>query len=95
MGCCVVPTKFAAWIYYFGFLVVTIIEWILRDYGDDALDFGPAQGCMQTETCGELAVLRISFGSVLFFAVMTLLTLGVTTLSNPRSPIHFGFWPLK
>ena len=93
--CCSVPPKWSAWVYYVGFLIVTIVSWVLRDYGGDALDFGPAAGCGAAGTCGDLAVLRLSLGSVIFFAAMMLLTLGVTSEDNPRVALHTGFWPAK
>ena len=94
-SCCTVPSKWAAWVYYVGFLLVTIISWVLRDYGGSSLDFGPATGCSTDNTCGDLAVLRVSFGSVIFFALMALLTLGVTSADNPRLSLHCSFWPIK
>ena len=48
-----------------------------------------------TACLGNQAVLRISFGSFMFFALHLLLLLGVTTKSNPRLALHTGFWPLK
>ena len=89
------PPKWSAWIYYLGFVIVTAIAWVLRDYGGSALDFGPAKGCSEAGTCGDLAVLRLSFGSVIFFATMGLLTLGVSSVDNPRAKLHTGFWPFK
>jgi hypothetical protein len=74
---------------------VTVVSWVLRDYGGAALDFGPAAGCLARGDCGDLAVLRLSLGSVLFFAAMTLASLGVTQGDNPRLGLHLGFWPLK
>ncbi|KAG7669744.1 hypothetical protein KSW81_007890 [Nannochloris sp. 'desiccata'] len=92
---CSVPPKWSAWIYYIGFLAVSIISWVLREYGGSVLDSGPASGCTEEGTCSDLAVLRLSFGSVLFFATMGLITLGVTENDNPRAKIHTGFWLFK
>jgi serine incorporator 1/3 len=94
ISCGVSPTV-AALLYFSGFVVTTIVSWVLRDYGGDALDFGPADGCTDDGSCGDLAVLRISFGSVIFFTVHLLLTLGVTTPDNPRYIVHAGHWPIK
>ncbi len=74
---------------------MSIISWVLREYGGSALDFGPASGCTEEGTCGDLAVLRLSFGSMLFFATLGLLTLGVTEGDNTRAKIHTGFWFFK
>ena len=92
---CGVPPKWSAWLYYIGFLLVSIISWVLRDYGGSALDVGAASGCGEDGTCGDLAVLRLSFGSLLFFALMGIVTLGVTSVDNPRIVLHTGLWPVK
>jgi hypothetical protein len=96
-ACCGVPPKWAAWGFFLGFLAVTVVSWVLRDYGGAALDFGGAAGCSTgaPPTCGDLAVLRLALGSVLFFSIMLLGTLGVTTPTNPRAALHTGLWPLK
>ena len=85
----------AAWGYYIGFILEITISWVLRDYGGNALDFGPASGCSTAGNCGDLAVLRISFGSLLFFALMGILTFAVTDGDDIRLHIHTGFWPIK
>ena len=100
MACCVgitcgLPVRWAGWVYYLGFFVVTVVSWVLRDYGGSALNFGAAKGCLAEGLCGDLAVLRLSLGSLMFFALMLLLTLGVTALDSPRLALHVGFWPLK
>jgi len=92
---CGVPPKWSAWIYYIGFLLISIISWVLRDYGGNSLDVGGASGCSASGTCGDLAVLRLSFGSMIFFAFMGLITLGVTDVDNPRAVLHTGLWPIK
>lgn len=68
---------------------------MLRDYGGSALDFGAASGCTADRTCGDLAVLRLSFGSVIFFAFIGLLTIGAKSSEDPRIIIHTGLWPVK
>lgn len=102
MACCLccgpwcgVPVKLAAWIYFALFLIVTVVSWVLRDYGGDALDFGPADGCNESEVCGAFAVLRLSFGTAIFFVIMGLLTLGVDSEESPRISFHSGCWPAK
>lgn len=78
---------------------------MLRDYGTDGLDFSPLNDCLadpgnatepvNTSCLGDLAVLRISWGNVLFFAVMAVLLLAVTTQENPRMVVHTGLWVPK
>jgi len=92
---CGLPPSWTAWLYYVGFLLVSIISWILRDYGGTSLDFGASSGCGEQGTCGDLAVLRLSFGSLIFFAFMLLITFGVTRSDNPRMILHTGLWPIK
>mmetsp|Transcript_57447 Transcript_57447/g.181881 ORF Transcript_57447/g.181881 Transcript_57447/m.181881 type:complete len:464 (+) Transcript_57447:4179-5570(+) len=55
---------------------------------------------LSSSTCvGKNAVLRISFGSFLFFFIMCLVTVGVTTKSSRESLgrdfLHTGIWPVK
>ena len=108
---CDVRVSVAPWIYFTGFLVSLTVAWVLRDYGAEALDFYPVNGCLghtsaaangtststsSGATCtGTAAVLRISFGNLLFFSLHLLLTLGVSRHSNKRLLAHTGFWPLQ
>jgi hypothetical protein len=89
-----------------GFLLTSAISWVLRDYGSGVLNFSPvndclagvepnAQGVVPLTCLGNSAVLRVSFGSCLFFAAHALLLIGVTTRSNPRLAVHSGLWPLQ
>lgn len=102
MGCCALPVRFATPLFYLvGFLATSAISWCLRDYGSSVLNFSPVNDCLDgvepdAEAClGNSAVLRISFGSCLFFAAHALLLIGVTTRSNPRLAVHNGLWPLQ
>ena len=90
-----IPRKYAAWVYFSLFTILSIVSWVLRDYGGTS-------GCRgdslvgTTGACGALAVLRISFGNILFFCVLTILTLGVDEeYGGWRSAIHRGWWPYK
>eukprot|EP00891_Asterochloris_glomerata_P004622 jgi/Astpho2/4622/e_gw1.00067.172.1_t len=92
----------AKWIYFVGFAITAIASWLLRDYSEQALKRIPElkkcynpDGDAVTSCAGKGAVLRISFGNFLFFAVHVLLTLGVRHGKNPRRLVHTGFWPLK
>lgn len=85
--------------------MTAIASWVLRDYGDEALDFPPVNKCLANSTSnytdvnatclGEAAVLRISFGNVCFFALQIFLLLGVTSQQSARTVFHTGLWPLK
>jgi serine incorporator 1/3 len=92
---CAVPVPIAAWLYFAGYLVLASVSYVLRSYSGTALDFGPADGCSETGVCGPLAVLRLSFGSAIFFATMAVLLLGVKSKDSPRVVLHTGLWPFK
>jgi hypothetical protein len=87
------------YLYFIGFLLTTITSWLLRDYGDGALDFSPLNACIidpnDTSCLGQQAVRRICFGTFLFFCLHFVLLLGVTSTTNRRLAIHTGFWPVK
>ncbi|XP_032574435.1 serine incorporator 1 isoform X4 [Drosophila sechellia] len=44
---------------------------------------------------GYMAVYRVCFGMACFFALMSLIMLGVKSSRDPRSHIQNNFWPLK
>lgn len=91
--------KYSQYLYFIGFLLTTITSWLLRDYGDGALDFSPLNACIidpnDTSCLGQQAVRRICFGTFLFFCLHFVLLLGVTSTTNRRLAIHTGFWPIK
>lgn len=104
MGCspiCKVPTAFAQWCYFLGFIACTVAAWALRDYGSNVLDFSPVNDCLADTSppdygcMGQQAVQRIAFGTFLFFALHLFLLLGVTSTRSPRLALHTGFWPFK
>lgn len=98
---CTVPVSYAQWIIFLAFVLTTVASWALRDYGQNVLDISPLNACLTESSppnygcMGEQAVLRLSFGSFMFFALHMLLMVGVTTKSSPRLAIHTGLWPLK
>ena len=47
------------------------------------------------ESASRLPSLLPPAGTFMFFALLLLLTLGVTSKSSKRLPLHTGFWPLK
>ncbi|PSC71077.1 putative serine incorporator [Micractinium conductrix] len=100
-GICAVPVAWAQWLYFICFIAVTCVSWVLRDYGAQWLDISPLNKCLEetsppNPSCmGQEAVLRMAFGTFMFFALLLLLTLGVTSKSSKRLPLHTGFWPLK
>lgn len=79
---CNLPKSVAPWIYFVIFALLTITEYVVRDYSG---------------TDGALSVLRISMGSVLFFFLMAILSLGVSVRDedDELAVIHTGLWPYK
>ncbi len=78
------PIGLAPWLYFILFTITSIVEWVIRDYSTD----------------GAISVLRISMGTVLFFFMMMILTLGVSPTSSydlldGRIILHTGMWPYK
>ena len=106
MLCCLDPTV-TQWLFASCFLITSIVSWVLRDYGTDALNYNPVnQGCLITNTTtsitqvddnclGQAAVIRIGFGNFIFFALQFLLLLGVTKQDNIRTPLFTAFWPVR
>lgn len=96
--------------YFVGFVIFAIVSWIFRDYSDKifqnikGLDeclgiqdnaTGGQQATGVGACIGKGAVLRISFGSFLFFAAHFVVLLGVTKRTNWRRVLHTGCWPLQ
>ncbi|KAK9867400.1 hypothetical protein WJX84_004681 [Apatococcus fuscideae] len=99
---CEVSPVLAKWIYFILFSVTALATWMLRDYSYEALSkISVLRSCLGDGvsgdgTCvGKGAVLRISFGNVMFFALNLLLTLGMRKKDSWRRPLHTGLWPLK
>lgn len=84
----------AKWIYFGGFIITSVLTWIFRDYSARLLKHVPqlsqclvegTPGAHNEGSCvGKSAVLRISFANFVFFAVHTLLLIGVKRKSDPR-----------
>eukprot|EP00963_Diacronema_lutheri_P006701 scaffold587_cov339-Pavlova_lutheri.AAC.25 len=85
------------YVYLVMFVVSTIVSWVLRDYGGDALDgLYNLDHCMGNTTClGKEAVLRISCGSAIFFFILCILSLGVREAEDPREAVNSGMWLVK
>ncbi|KAK9840265.1 hypothetical protein WJX74_006470 [Apatococcus lobatus] len=90
------------WVYFILFAITALATWMLRDYSSKALSHVSVlksclgDGAAEDGTCvGKGAVLRISLGNVMFFAIMFLLTLGVTRKDSWRRFLHTGLWPIK
>ncbi|KAK9858472.1 hypothetical protein WJX84_010638 [Apatococcus fuscideae] len=82
---CEVSPVLTKWVYFILFAITALATWMLRDYSSKALSHVSVlksclgDGAAEDGTCvGKGAVLRISLGNVMFFAIMFLLTLGVT-----------------
>ena len=61
---------------------------------DDCCRSQPTED-LQGRCLGKGAVLRVSFGNFLFFALHFVVLLGVTRRDNWRLFLHAGLWPLQ
>eukprot|EP01025_Chloroclados_australasicus_P027880 TRINITY_DN2758_c0_g1_i1.p2 TRINITY_DN2758_c0_g1~~TRINITY_DN2758_c0_g1_i1.p2 ORF type:complete len:383 (-),score=26.17 TRINITY_DN2758_c0_g1_i1:1150-2298(-) len=99
--CCGKVSHGAARLIYLGlFTLSAIIMWILRDYGDEMLDWLPFwEKCDQkqfiSECMGSQAVLRFGIANVGFFGILTLCLMCAKDESDPRIEAHLGFWTPK
>lgn len=75
--------------YTLGLFLVTVVAWVFRNWGDLIV---PAsfQQCGGGDCFQYMAVLRISFGFVLYHLLMCLCTIGVTTSRFYRAKFHNG-----
>jgi len=87
----------ARYLYGILFLLTNILAWTTRDYSHRALtDLNYLKRCNDDPNClGSEAVLRLSFGSFVFFFMMYLSTVGTSSVEDPRDKWHSGWWPLK
>jgi hypothetical protein len=90
----------AKYIYLFGFAITAVASWLLRDYSRQALEHIPElrkcnapDGTYENSCAGKGAVLRISFGNFLFFALHFILLIGVRRTTQARRLIHTGTAP--
>jgi serine incorporator 1/3 len=72
------------------------LAWALSRYGS----LIPGVSESLTPTCGKecwnyFAVDRISIAFVIYHSLLLLLTIGIKSSKDLRSPIHNGFWPIK
>ncbi|KAF3791169.1 Membrane protein [Nymphaea thermarum] len=90
------PTM-ARYLYSMMFVVTNLIAWIVRDYGRGLLsDLSKLKVCGGGGYClGAEGVLRVSLGSVIFFFMMLLLTVGTIKLDDPRGTWHCSWWSAK
>ncbi|GJP50092.1 hypothetical protein CLOM_g9233 [Closterium sp. NIES-68] len=97
--CAIAPSRVAAKFLYGGmFLASVVVAWVVRDYATAALyNLYSFQSCApDNPACvGALAVLRMSFGLCLFFALMLLTTAGAKHEGGCRDLWHSGWWPPK
>lgn len=70
----------------------------LTDYGKKVIGAVPNAVIPKlpcADAIGYLAVYRICFVVVIFFAIMAVLMIGVRTSRDPRGPLQNGFWGIK
>ncbi|MBA0855681.1 hypothetical protein Goshw_017251 [Gossypium schwendimanii] len=74
-----------------------IVSWILREVGAPLLEKLPwIKSSNQTKTWyQEQAVLRVSLGNFLFFAILALIMIGVKDQNDRRDSWHHGGWIAK
>lgn len=88
----------AKWSYCTLFTLITIVTWVLRDYGEDAfLKFGAAFSYCQLpgyeSLCsGKQVAVRFSFANFSFFAAHALLLFWCRKESDFRAGLHTGLW---
>ena len=87
----------AKYIYLAGFIITAVASWLLRDYSEQALQHvsqlrkcNTDQGTYENSCAGKGAVLRISCGNFIFFALHFVFLLGVRRSDNARRLIHTG-----
>ena len=70
------------------------LQSMFRDFNATCIDLTVAsENCMKLT--GYMAVYKISFSVTLFYLLMSVLTLGVTSSKGARACIHNGFWFFK
>lgn len=70
------------------------LQSIFRDFNATCIDLTVApEDCMKLT--GYMAVYKISFSVTLFYLLMSMLTIGVTSSKGARACIHNGFWLFK
>eukprot|EP00270_Netrium_digitus_P004280 TRINITY_DN15267_c0_g1_i1.p1 TRINITY_DN15267_c0_g1~~TRINITY_DN15267_c0_g1_i1.p1 ORF type:complete len:420 (+),score=101.99 TRINITY_DN15267_c0_g1_i1:173-1432(+) len=93
-------TRTSARLAYCGlFALSLLLAWVLRDYAEPLFNFIPWVDTMglkpSHEWFGTQAVLRVSFGTWVFFALFALLLIGVEDQDDVRDSWHHGGWMLK
>lgn len=90
----------AKYIYLAGFVITAVASWLLRDYSEKALQHisqlrkcNTPDGTYENSCAGKGAVLRISFGNFIFFALHFVLLIGVRKTTQARRLIHTGMLP--
>ncbi|CAI0559752.1 unnamed protein product [Linum tenue] len=80
----------------FGFSLV--VSWIFREVGGPLLEKFPwinSSDTQSKEWFQMQAVLRVSLGNFLFFAILALIMIGVKDQNDKRDAVHHGGWMAK
>eukprot|EP01025_Chloroclados_australasicus_P059973 TRINITY_DN7633_c0_g1_i11.p1 TRINITY_DN7633_c0_g1~~TRINITY_DN7633_c0_g1_i11.p1 ORF type:complete len:380 (-),score=30.60 TRINITY_DN7633_c0_g1_i11:334-1473(-) len=88
------------YVYLVLFALSAVITWMLRDFGEQILEWLPfGEECVGEQyegTCiGSQAVLRLGIANAAFFGLMSIQLMCIDTEDNPRAIIHTGLWLLK
>lgn len=87
------PMYMTRLMYCIGLLVVTLIGWVLRNWGGDNVPI-EWQNC--AGPCfGILAPMRVTFALAIYHLVLAILTIGVTKPNSLRGRLHNGAWLFK
>ncbi|GFP79834.1 probable serine incorporator [Phtheirospermum japonicum] len=98
--CSVRKTKSLRARYAYGvvFLLMNIIAWLFRDYGEiflPMLPYSKACGAEERECNHTMGVLRVSLGCFIIFFLMFLSTCNTRKLDEARNAWHSGWWAVK
>ncbi|KAL3506303.1 hypothetical protein ACH5RR_031685 [Cinchona calisaya] len=88
----------ARYAYAMIFLIINLIAWFFRDYGEKILPlllYSKACRIGETGCFHTLGVLRVSLGCFIFFCTMFLTTCNTSKLYQARNTWHSGWWVLK
>ncbi|GAX84985.1 hypothetical protein CEUSTIGMA_g12406.t1 [Chlamydomonas eustigma] len=91
----------AKWFYLCGFIITSVLTWILRDYANhwfenNTASFALCRDSAYAGVCGgqEVAI-RISFANFCYFALHAVVLMFIKQEEDPRTQLHGSFWLWK